>query len=208
MILSVLRNALIGATFAAGAAAAAPIVSAPADVLPGTEAAAIAPVLAEAGFEISPVRLAGEDALLATAGDRKVILRPRVCAADGRCRGLSMAARIVDRTSPAITNLFNDRYPAARAVAADDSVVLSRYLIADHGVTRGSLAADVSVFAGMVDVWWEFRDGLSARTVSFEPLLETAPDGAAHPDEDPLATLLRDPRLGNQRPGTAPRDAR
>lgn len=152
-------------------------------VMTDTNIATIGPVLREAGLFPETITIEERDALVIREDGLVTILRPRVCTPD--CRGLLMYV-IINGTSPAnAINAFNQQTPATMAYTSGNATVLSRYLIADHGITEGTFLVNLDVFRQTVGKWTAGRRARGAISVS---LLDAQP--FREPDQE-LEDLLK-----------------
>ena len=77
---------------------------------------------------------------------------------DWVCAGMQMLVILDDATDPETVNRFNATYATVSAIdLGNGKVALQRYLIADHGITRGSLQVNARVFFNAIDLWREFE---------------------------------------------------
>ena len=134
------------------------------EVLSNTDVETIRPVLRNAGMRPETMDIEGRQAItIRDAGDR-IILRPRVC--NPQCTGLLMFV-VLDGAAPAnAINAYNQQTPATVAYTNGRSTILSRYLIADHGITEGTFLVNLEVFKQTVRKWTQNRDGRNALAVS------------------------------------------
>lgn len=119
---------------------------------------------------------------------RPFIVYFSVCnvAGNAGCLGFELIS-LID-TSPATVplsaiNSFNTQYGFAKAFRYDDSTAgLSRYAIADDGISRGNIAANISNFVALLD---RFAAALSSPLASLEGETDGAADAlaASHADE-------------------------
>lgn len=121
------------------------------DVLTNVNAETIAPVFRNAGMRVEQTTISGNPALAIRDSGAVIILRPRVCAPD--CKGLLMYAIFGGGASSSQMNAYNRETPATTVFTADGRTVLSRYLIADHGITEGTLMVNYNVFKGTLASW-------------------------------------------------------
>ncbi|MEM9810162.1 MAG: hypothetical protein AAF788_02955 [Pseudomonadota bacterium] len=120
-------------------------------VLESVDAQVIAPVLRNAGFEVEQSTIADNESIVVRSGDTVVIMRPRVC--NPTCTGLLMYS-VIEGTAPSNTlNGFNEQTPPTSAFTSDGYTILSRYLIADYGITQGTFLTNVEVFQSSVEKW-------------------------------------------------------
>lgn len=153
-------------------ATAAPSGETELEILPNTNVATIAPVLRNAGMLPETITVGDSDSLVVRSGDLAIILRPTVCRPD--CAGLLMYT-LFEGTSPAsMMNSFNERTPPTAAYTTQGNTVLSRYLIADHGITAGSFMVNLVVFDNTVSKWLQDRGRNMAQSVGLaDPAPET-----------------------------------
>ncbi|MEM9838827.1 MAG: YbjN domain-containing protein [Pseudomonadota bacterium] len=184
-----IRKALISALFAAVATTSAQAQSTPAEltVIPNMNLETIAPVLRNAGLAPQTVTINGEDSLVVPSGDVKLVFRPTVCNPD--CAGLLMFSLFQGNAPSNLMNDFNSRTPPTAAYTAQGNTVLSRYLIADHGITTGSLMVNVMVFDNTVTKWLNDRSRTLARSVSVAEQ-NRIPSNFERETEDYLADMM------------------
>ena len=161
-----LRKAIASLTLAVAATSAAAVASTPDElkILPNTNLATIAPVLRNAGLTPQTITVNGEESLVIRSGEVSLILRPTVCRPE--CAGLLMYTLFEGDAPAAVMNSFNGRTPPTVAYTAQGNTVLSRYLIADHGMTTGSFLVNVMVFDNTVTKWLNDSRQTMARSVS------------------------------------------
>ena len=169
--------------FVAGSASAQEIVSNPRGIVPSVSLSDVAPVLEEMGAQVEIGSGENAGAMLVRYQGRVLIFRERACRSAGVCYGLQMVAKITASTDFNTVNQFNTGSPPTRAVLVGGDLFLDRYLIADFGITRGSLAVNVAVFTKGIDKWFEMT---RATAVSFED-----PARPAHEDFAYANMLLR-----------------
>ncbi|MEM7740178.1 MAG: hypothetical protein AAF225_05200 [Pseudomonadota bacterium] len=111
----------------------------------------VSKVVHNAGFIVEQATISGADSLVVRDGSTAVIMRPRVCAPD--CSGLLMYAVIDGIAPPMAINGFNEQTPATTAFTSEGYTILSRYLIADYGITEGTFLTNLAVFQSTVEKW-------------------------------------------------------
>lgn len=129
-------------------------------VLPNLDLEIVQLVLEEAGAyaELKYSERDGEYLFVIYEG-RKAKFYPTACNDTG-CGGMRMLAFLNDETDPQTVNRFNVSYAAITAIdVGGGKVGLQRYLIADHGITRGTLVVNVSTFFHMIELWENFSKG-------------------------------------------------
>lgn len=127
-------------------------------LLPDVSAETIRPILRQQGLVPETQTISGEDVLVLRSDRHSIILQPRVCNPD--CTGLLMITLMEGSAPTHLVNGFNQQTPPTMAYTQNGATVLSRYLIADHGITAGTLLVNVGVFDETVRKW------LSSRQVS------------------------------------------
>ena len=129
----------------------------------------ISKVVRNAGFIVEQATISGADSLIVRDGTTAVIMRPRVC--DPNCAGLLMYAVIEGIAPSTAINGFNEQTPATSAFTSEGFTILSRYLIADYGITEGSFLTNLAVFQSTVEKWLgqPRASGPSALSVSLDP---------------------------------------
>ncbi len=151
------------------------------EVLSNTNIETIRPVLRNAGMRPETMDIEGRPALAVRDSGDRVILRPRVCNPD--CTGLLMFV-VLDGAAPAnAINSYNQQTPATVAYTNGRSTILSRYLIADHGITEGTFLVNLDVFKQTVRKWTQNRNGQNAMSVS---LMSRSTIGDYDPDTEAL----------------------
>lgn len=133
-----------------GAAAQNEVISNPNQIVPNVALSQVTPLLDEAGYEYQLNQTEEETVLYVTVNGTNMMLMPRVCQSETDCDGLWMLALIDGAIDQNIINEFNNNSPATRAAVRGNQVWLDRYLIADYGITRGSLVINIEVFASTI----------------------------------------------------------
>jgi hypothetical protein len=190
----------IAASIALNGVAAAQAISRPTELVPSVAFEDITPVLAELGWQTNVRAVNGQQLMEVRTPNAILVFRRRACTSEASCAGLWMFAFMDDQESLGVINEFNQSSKPARATIVNNKVVLDRYLIADYGITRGSLMVNVVTFASMVDVWRNFTRQRGAVAVSFEPLLGGGLPrtvGRSHDERDFLELVVGDPSLLN-----------
>lgn len=160
-------------------------------ILDNTNAATLLPVLRSAGYFPQTSTLQGDDVISIRFGNDVVLLRPRVC--NEECRGLLMFV-VIEGAAPAqVMNAFNQQTPATVAYTSGNATVLSRYLIADHGITAGSFLVNLDVFARTVQKWTRTRG--AGKTLSVSLLSQSQAAGRDPEAEALIADVLTRPEL-------------
>ncbi|NNU15282.1 hypothetical protein HK107_02945 [Parvularcula sp. ZS-1/3] len=161
------------------------------EVLNDTNAATLGPVLRAQGLFPETLTIENREVLVVRQNGNVVMLRPRVCNPD--CTGLLMYI-VMEGAAPASSiNAFNQQTPATVAYTNGQATVLSRYLIADHGITAGTFLVNLDVFSRTVSKWTQTRNARNAMSVS---LLSSAPIDDYDPDTEALVReALRRPEL-------------
>ena len=161
------------------------------ELMADTDVDTIRPVLRNAGLRPEQLDLEGHKTLALREGGDTILLRPRVC--NPQCKGLLMFV-VLEGSAPASTiNAYDQRTPATVAYTNGNSTILSRYLIADHGITEGTFLANLEVFKQTVAVWTQNRSRNNALSVS---LMSRAANEEADPEMDALLEeVARRPEL-------------
>ena len=158
------------------------LVDNPGGVLPGVSFDQGEPVLRDAGMSTQRRVIDGTPVLVVQANGRILNLQNRACSLQGECGGLWMFAFLDDSAPLSTMSRFNQVSKPARANLLDGKVVLDRYLIADYGITRGSLVVNVGVFAASVDQWFAFNEASGPQQrVSFDPIMAPPSQGLSQP---------------------------
>lgn len=174
-------------------AAIAQTVSNPTTVVSNYDISSIEPILTELGVTHErKISSANESYLVAHSHGINFLLLPRACdeGAMLNCLGLAMGAYFPYATTEEV-NKFNLQTLVAKAqVLNADTTVVDRYLVGSHGYTRGSFAANVSVFvaaalkyqrrehaqpSNMISLQAEAADSAAAA-----PKVSNLPGGEAH----------------------------
>lgn len=134
------------------------------EVLTNTNIETIRPVLRNAGLRPERMEFQGRDALVLQDNGDTVILHPRVCAP--QCTGLLMLVLLEGAAPASAINAFNQQTPATVAYTSGNATILSRYLIADHGITEGTFLVNLDVFKQTVRKWTQSRNSRNAMSVS------------------------------------------
>jgi hypothetical protein len=167
-------------------------------VLTDVNASTIAPVLRNAGMNPQTTTILGEDALVLKGGGMTTVLRPRVC--NPNCVGL-LVYTVVRGSAPADSlNAFNETTAPTSAYVHQGNTVLSRYLIADHGITAGTFLVNVAVFNSTVDKWLNNSRSAAALSVSLDGSMPSDIDSET---EAFLAEIAKRPDLMTERPADA-----
>ncbi|MEO1657164.1 MAG: hypothetical protein AAFR65_05535 [Pseudomonadota bacterium] len=153
------------ALFATASAQSDVMTRTPRKVMGDVNLQTVSKVVRNAGFVVEQATISGSDSLVVRDGVTAVIMRPRVC--DPNCSGLLMYAVIDGIAPPMAINGFNEQTPATSAFTSEGYTILSRYLIADYGITEGSFLTNVAVFQSTVEKWLgQGTDAPSALSVS------------------------------------------
>ena len=183
-----------------GVASAQAPVSNPLGVLPDVSLRTIQPLLQEMGAETEIRTINYEEFMFVRLNGRFLRLKSRVCSNGvSGCAGLWITAFINGETPDTqMINAFNTGSPPTRATLQGGSVILDRYLIADYGITRGSLAVNFSVAVGGINAWFEFFSQYG-RSSSVAYSAEQAPaSGFTHDELEFLNLLSSAPQEGNE----------
>ncbi|MEE4208717.1 MAG: hypothetical protein V2I43_05575 [Parvularcula sp.] len=134
------------------------------EVLPNVDIATILPALQQMNLTTERTTLGGGDVLVVRQGNINIIMRPRVC--NPECAGLLMYA-IFEGTAPSgVLNAYNESTPPTTAFTSGGNTILSRYLIADYGITAGSFLVNVGVFESTVRNFIGASEQAAAQSVS------------------------------------------
>jgi hypothetical protein len=137
-------------------------------VLPSTDARTLAPVLRNAGYFPEIIEMEGRETIAIRHEGDVVMLRPRVC--NPTCTGLLMVVVMEGSAPSQAINAYNQQTPATMAYTFSGATVLSRYLIADHGITAGTFLVNLDVFNKTVRKWTQNRNSRNALSVSLAGL--------------------------------------
>lgn len=160
-------------------------------VLTNTDVATIRPVLRNAGLRPESMEFDGREVIALRDGGDTVLLRPRVC--NPQCTGLLLFV-ILEGTAPASAiNRYNQETPATVAYTNGNATVLSRYLIADHGITEGTFLVNLDVFKQTVRKWTQSRNSRNALSVSLTN--QPAVDSVNEDTEELLRLVQKRPDL-------------
>jgi|OM-RGC.v1.017033407 hypothetical protein len=142
MTLGVFRHAAAALLLAVSASAAGVAQEDAAELVERVDVERIRAIVTAAEGEVEAV-VDGE--VRAKIGERNVYFVPTACDGTG-CRGLQVFA--VYEAQPAFEdiNAFNDAVGPVKLVAVDRFVVMTSYLILDHGVSFENLVEQVRVF--------------------------------------------------------------
>lgn len=165
-----LRTLFVAIALVATASAQADVMTrTPRKVMNDVNEQTVSKVVRNAGFIVEDATISGADSLIVRDGTTAVIMRPRVC--DPNCSGLLMYAIIEGVAPPMAINGFNEQTPATSAFTSEGFTILSRYLIADYGITEGSFLTNLAVFQSTVEKWLgqPSASGPSALSVSLDP---------------------------------------
>ncbi|MEM0930261.1 MAG: hypothetical protein AAGI89_13320 [Pseudomonadota bacterium] len=147
-----LRTLFVALALVATASAQADVMTrTPRKVMDDVNQQTVSKVVRNAGFIVEQATISGADSLVVRDGVTAVIMRPRVC--DPNCSGLLMYAVIDGVAPPMAINGFNEQTPATSAFTSEGYTILSRYLIADYGITEGSFLTNLAVFQSTVEKW-------------------------------------------------------
>ncbi|GGY43247.1 YbjN domain-containing protein [Parvularcula lutaonensis] len=145
------RILAILAAFAASVASAQIPAKLARTLLPDVSAETIRPVLRQQGLTPETQTISGRDVLVLRSDRHAIILQPRVC--NPKCTGLLMITLMEGSAPSHLVNDFNQETPPTMAYTQNGATVLSRYLIADHGITAGTLLVNIGVFDETVRKW-------------------------------------------------------
>ncbi|MEM1379137.1 MAG: hypothetical protein AAGH41_00780 [Pseudomonadota bacterium] len=164
-----LRLSAVIAAFAGLFASPALAQSSPSDltILPNTNVATLMPALSNAGLTPQRITVSGEESIVVRSGDIAILLRPTVC--NPNCAGLLMYTLFEGAAAANTINSYNGNTPPTVAFTAQGNTILSRYLIADHGMTQGSFLVNVVVFDNTVAKWLDMSRRAVAQSVSLGP---------------------------------------
>lgn len=136
------------------------------EVLPNFNAGPLVATLQQANLNPEIQTISGSEVLVLNSGNQKILLRPRVC--NPGCAGLLMYSVMGGGASPSAITTYNANTPPTKAFQANGNVFLMRYLIADYGVTKGSLLVNIGVFDNTVAKWTETATGPIGLSVSVD----------------------------------------
>jgi len=151
------------------------VVSNPRSVISYFDEKTVGGVLGELGAVWQAGSYNGGLLLQANAGgDLVFYLTPAACkgANNTQCVGLAMTALFEGRSNVQTVMAFNDRFVfSSSGVNAEGNAYLSRYELADYGITRGNLATSILVFVAQAK---QFQQELSTarQTVALEGYAE------------------------------------
>lgn len=174
-----------------GAFSASALASDDMRVLPNVSLDTIAPVLRNRGLTPKTIEVGGTQSLVVQSDDLQIIMRPTVCRPE--CTGLLLYT-LFQGTAPAgLVNAYNEDTPPTVAYTAQGNTVLSRYLIADHGITEGSFIVNLVVFDNTVTKWMNSTTTSRAMSVSADAAMPATNLGRE--SEDYLRALMDRPDL-------------
>lgn len=103
-------------------------------------------------------------------------MQPTAC--NPQCAGLYVHALFgpSSNTTVSALNSFNEARAAAKAYTSNQSIILSRYIIADYGTPRGNIAIEFGTF---VSLGVTFADYLQRGVGTVSDKIEQPADGAA-----------------------------
>ncbi|MCQ8185365.1 YbjN domain-containing protein [Parvularcula maris] len=155
-------------------------------VLPSTDARTLAPVLRNAGYYPEIIEMEGRESIAIRHEGDVIMLRPRVC--NPNCTGLLMVVVMEGSAPSQAINAYNQQTPATMAYTFSGATILSRYLIADHGITAGTFLVNLDVFNKTVRKWTQNRNSRNAMSVSL--LSSLTPDDIDR-DTEAFITAVR-----------------
>lgn len=164
--MSIIKSLAVAAATAllAVTGASAQGIANPTGVVANVSFVAIQPLLSEIGATYSMQKIGDNDVLVVKAGPRTLLFRQAACSGYGNCAGLIMEAVINDQLPPEqMINYFNQLSNVSTAVRYNNALVLERYLIADYGITRGSLAVNIMAFTNSINDWVRFSQNASGQ---------------------------------------------
>jgi hypothetical protein len=175
-------------------------------LLPNFDLANVESVLNEMGVSHARDQLAGGAVIVATIDEGampiKIVFAPRACD-NGPCVGLMMLGFFqgADLTQ---NNEYTRRMNPTAAFAEGQVTLLKRYLIGDHGYTRGTFEVDVVVFYSAIKQFIDYRStGGTSNMISFEQVnlptdtpANVAP-GKPMPGDDLANALNAQQKIGN-----------
>ncbi len=200
--MSIIKSLAVAAAtaFLAATSASAQGLPNPNGVVPNVSFVAIQPVLDDLGATYTLQKRGDTDVLVVQAGNRTLLLRQNACSGYGNCAGLIMEAVIGggDLPPPQMVNYYNQLSYVSTAVLYNNALVLERYLIADYGTTRGSLAVNIMAFTNGINEWFRFKNGAAGQASTIaEQLNSTALEG-------PLPSGIEGLAAVHGRPATRP----
>ncbi|HXI87731.1 MAG TPA: YbjN domain-containing protein [Parvularculaceae bacterium] len=143
--------------------------------LPGFDLASLAAIAQELGFQAETISNDdGSADLKITTPNGPIFAHPTVC--DGStCVGLELYAFFGSASNVSLDQLneFNKRL-FAKALTAGGSVILNRYEIADFGIPKGNVAANLTNFKAIANDFYDFLSGAGSASAK----IETPPAGA------------------------------
>jgi hypothetical protein len=187
MFRSIAVAAALAASFVGAADASSLSAATARKVLPSTDAQTLAPVLRNAGYFPEIIEMEGRETLAIRHEGDVIMLRPRVC--NPTCTGLLMVVVMEGSAPSQAINSFNQQTPATMAYTFSGATVLSRYLIADHGITAGTFLVNLDVFNKTVRKWTSNRNSRNAMSVS---LSSVATVGEYDPELQEFVEAVRD----------------
>ena len=162
-----LRTIFVTLALVATASAQADVMTrTPRKVMDDVNEQSVSKVVRNAGFIVEEATISGASSIVVRDGVTAVIMRPRVC--DPDCSGLLMYAVIEGIAPPMAINGFNEQTPATSAFTSEGYTILSRYLIADYGITEGTFLTNLAVFQSTVEKWLGQSRAPSALSVSLD----------------------------------------
>ena len=192
-------------------AQSSPLVSNPRGVIRAFDLANLENIVGELGGEIVGRQTmdSGNQVMGAKFGGLTIVLAPRACDGENQtqCRGLVMEALFRDRVPLSVANNYNSNEFSTKAVVIDDGRAFTqRYLIADYGMSRGTLAVNIAVFAMATDNFIKLiRQGATANQISFRIGATTGeaprnvPPGKPMPGDNLADDLNARQKIANER---------
>lgn len=153
--------AAIAALALAAPAASAQAIPNAAAIINGFTAADLASVAADLGYAsqsiVSDNGAAGLS--ITTPEGYQFFVAPTVCTP--KCLGLDIVAFFGPSSATTLTaaNDFNASLSLAKTFIASDTIILSRYVIADYGTARGNVGAEFTNFIGLAVRYASYLSG-------------------------------------------------
>ncbi|MEM1409435.1 MAG: hypothetical protein AAGG79_01670 [Pseudomonadota bacterium] len=166
-------------------------------LIPNTNIESLRPVLQDAGLTPEQVTLGGgADSLVIRSNGLVMIMQPTVCSPD--CAGLRMYALFGGTSAAPVMNNYNSSTPPTVVFSDGGNTVLSRYLIADHGMTVGSFIVNVKVFENTLRKWQTESDRAAAQSVGLSLDAPSAEVSYERENAELLGEMMRRPELYSQ----------
>lgn len=131
--------------FGLSLAASAQDTSRDAELITAIDKESIRYVIESAGYTVTEEMVSGIGIIGEDTNGIKFGLTGTFCRADNICPGLHMFVSFDDVGTAIYANKINSRYSAVQASALDDFLLVSRYLILDHGQTLQNVRKNLTV---------------------------------------------------------------